>query len=249
MTSDWASITRFIIEHGRPMKEKINPDENQQNHVPSEAQFNDALNGPFSAYIHQVLSSFAKIARVRIEHNRKESDFFLTEATKDNPHDIPERLLKQTSIAECDNLSNQLNDQVTTYNQQWRDSANRWCEQVQHQLTSQELPLSEIEVNELFDDEPISDVLNRYTELKVEHPKLPKEMGFATYYKLKATLTVHSVLSRLQKPHAATDIDKYIKPLKKLLETISEEQNQLLNTQQTEITAIIAPVDYTVAKK
>ncbi|MDF1795978.1 MAG: hypothetical protein P1U63_05520 [Coxiellaceae bacterium] len=249
MISDWSNIARFIIEHARPMKDKVNPDENQQNYVPSESQVNDALNGPFNGYIHQCISAFAKIARVRIEHTRKDSDFFITEATENNPNEIPERLLKQTSSAECDNLTKQLNDKVATYSQQWRDAANHWVSQVQQQLMSQDLPLSEIEITELKDDEPLSDVLDRYTELKVEHPKLPKEMNFAVYYTLKTTLAVHSVLSRLQKPHTANDIDKHIKPLKKLFVTITEEQKQLLENQQVEIAEIIAPVDYTIPKK
>ncbi|MDF1759588.1 MAG: hypothetical protein P1U40_03525 [Coxiellaceae bacterium] len=245
MISDWSNIARFISEHARPMKDKVNPDENQQNYVPSETQVNDAMNGPYNAFIHQCISGFAKIARVRIEHTRKDSDFFIEEATENNPSDIPERLLKQTSAAECDNLSKQLNDQVATFTQQWRDAADHWVTQVQQQLVSQDLPLSEIEITELKDDEPLSDILDRYTELKVDQPKLPKEMNFAVYYKLKATLAVHSVLSRLQKPHTASDIDKHIKPLKKVFETFTEEQNQILASQQQQIAEIIAPVDYT----
>ncbi|MDF1653736.1 MAG: hypothetical protein P1U34_01380 [Coxiellaceae bacterium] len=249
MISDWSNIARFIIEHARLMKDKVNPDENQQNHVPSETQVNDALNGPFNGFIHECISAFAKIARVRIEHTRKDSDFFISEATENNPSDIPERLLKQTSSAECDNLTKQLNDHVAGLVQQWRDAANHWVTQVQQQLMSQDLPLSEIEITELKDDEPLSDILDRYTELKVAQPKLPKDMDFAVYYKLKATLAVHSVLSRQQKPHTPDDIEKLIKPLKKLFKMITDEQKQILTSQQAEIAEIIAPVDYTLPKK
>lgn len=250
MTSDWSNLAQFIIQHGTAIKDKINIEQNSNQHyIPSEDQFNDALNGPYQRFITQSLNAQARVARVRLAHQIKDSDFFIDDNTLNNPDQIPERILKQSNLAECDNLTIDIDNHVANHAQQWEDCAYQWLEMVIEQLTGQQLSFTDIELKELADDETMTDLMNRYTELKIDQPKLAKQLGFSTYYKLKATLAVHSVLSREQKPHASSDIEKFTKSLKPLLEQINKEETQLLDIQLKELKTTLEHIDYDIDKK
>lgn len=246
LCNDWSSIKQFIVEHGAPMKDKVGQNAISNTTIPSSEYMSNALSGPFAPFIELCLSCHAKVARVRLELNLTDNDLFKRETTEDkNPAKIPERILSQSSVAECDNLNKQLTDHIQNLVASWRDHCHHWMEQLSQQLSTEGLTPAEIELQSFFDDEPISDLYNRFIELKLEHPKRKSSQSVLYYYlNLKLILLVQSVLSRLQKPHNMTDIDPLIKTCRPLLDEIQNQAQQLLETQRIELLGLIAALDY-----
>lgn len=244
MMVDWPHLTQLVIEHGKRMKEKVSAtSESAAQAIPSEEQLNSTLNGPFQGVVTQTLNSQARIARVRLAHQIKESDIF-PDDVKQNPDNVPERILKQSSLAECDKLTTELDNVCEHHIDAWRQSAQQWHSNLIDVLSTPQVDLSDIELKELADDEPIADIIDRYTDLKVDLPKLSGNSAFVKYYTLKLTVAFHSYLSRLQKPHGEKEIDKLLKPFKKVFKSISQQEKQLLETQQSELTMLLQPINY-----
>jgi hypothetical protein len=244
--SDWSSLQSFIKAHGAPMKNKVAAEAQENKNLCTDLEVNNAINGPYQIFVKMCFNHYAKMIRVRMELNMVNSDFFKRDPQHTNPDNLPENLLKKMSLAECDNLISQMNDWVSTFVVQWRDAAMDWCNRIMSELQMQTgLPFSEIEEKEFMDDEPMSDILDRHTELKIDLPKLKKgEVNFAKYFTLKSTIALHSILNRQHQPHAAADIKKLLKPLKDSLASITREEEQLITAQRAEIQNLVQPFEY-----
>lgn len=244
LCSEWTAINTLIIEHGTPMREKIHG--KREFLIPEESYLNDALNGPYQPFLETCLNAHARVARIRLELTLEENDLFKRgENVPSNPARIPQKILKKCNLAECDNLTKKLSEHIQTYAGQWRESVHTWSLELQSALNQAGLKLTDIEIQHFNDDEPISDLHNRFIELKLEKPTYKREKkGFSAYFILKLTLAIHSILSRLQQPHGPSEIEPYLKSAKSPLEKIHQEETQLLNAQKTELNSLIAPVDF-----
>lgn len=244
--SDWNNLRDFIVSHGTPMKDKVNQTDINKDKIPSDLQLNNTMNGPYANFIASLLNHYSKIIKVRMELSLNDSDFFKREQHEQNPYNIPESVLKKISLAECDNILTQMNDLVGKLSEAWRNQATDWSNRTIDALIEHTgLHLSEIEEKEFLDDEPMSDILERFTELKIEPPKLKKgDMDFAQYLKLKCSISLHSVLHRSQQADKKTDINKLLKPLKGLLEEIHQQQQALLQAHESELMALTQPFNY-----
>ena len=244
MMADWPHLTDLVVSHGKRMKDKVNTNDDAQSQaIPTEDELNSTLNGPYQGLVIQALNAQARIARVRVCHQVKESDIF-AEDINPNPENVPERIVKQSSLAECDKLTTELDHVIEQHINAWRDSAQQWLSSLINELPNIGVDLSELEYKELTDDEPVADILDRYTDLKVDTPKLSGDSAFVKYYTLKLTLAFHSSLSRLHKPHSEKDIDKLLKRFTELFTSIAQQEEQLLDTQKSEITMLLQPINY-----
>jgi hypothetical protein len=134
-----------------------------------------------------------------------------------------------------------LDDQTQLHYQQWQEQIQQWQQQLITNLTAHDTQLSDIEIKEFQDQEPLSELLARFIDLHIDISK-PEVMNFEEYFHLKTHLTIHSSLSRRHQTHENHEIHKILKKLKKDFSAINKDEKELLTQQQLETDSVIEPI-------
>ncbi len=88
--------------------------------------------------------------------------------------------------------------------------------------------------------EPLSELIDRFTELKLELPKTKKPTyHFSDYLILKLTLCVHSALSRQHVANPEEALQKVLKTLKANFKIIKQTESELIQQQNNRIEALM----------
>jgi len=236
--NDWLAIREIMADIATTCKEKqeteVGSHENLMTLL-SDIQFSDAFTGPFHPFIKKLLASYALICKLRL---------YLITTQDDNikPHisepinDFPPNINTDINVASLDKIQRQLDETARSQFQQWKEKAKEWQDQLILQLTVHEANLSELEIEAISTQETLSELLNQFTDLHLELPKIKDDKyKFTDYFKLKVILCLHSALSRQHKAHETNDIQIFIKKLKSDFKQIGQQEQGLIKAQGKEI--------------
>ncbi len=243
--SDWKILANIAVKHSTSVKDMLqaNAEESSPFTILSDTQVAEALAGPFGHFFKQKMSAYARISRMQMELNISKEDVF---KGKRAPHAeakaLPKKQIDKFTLADVENIQNKLDTLTNEHITQWEEQLSLWKQQLVEQLTQQDQALSDIEIKEINDPEPLSELLDRFTNLSVELPKVKKgDVTFTSYLTYKAQLAIHSSLSRKQLPHQADDIKKVLKKLKAFFDQVQKQEQALIEQQQTETDEAIRP--------
>lgn len=247
--SDWSTLADLVIKHGKLIKEQAHETESSEEssplpHVISQREIEDALEGPLQSFFKDKMTAYARIAKVQLNLTMREDDSFKDKRAELSDEDkIPEALLEKTSTSDLAKMQRDLNELTKTHEEEWQQCRDQWSQHILEHLNSEGLALSDIEIKEFMDAEPLSELMERYVVLNIELPKTKKsEMNFSKYLTLKANITIQSALSRQHLPNTSADIQKVLGKLKSVFSDIAKQESELINTQKATTQEVITSI-------
>lgn len=253
--SDWRTLADLVNKHTKLVKESVQSEHNEleeesetkqeKKPVLTTRQINDALNGPYQRFFKDKMTAYAAISRMKLELNIIKNEIFKDKRQASPELSLPASQLEKFSMQDLHEIQNELNELTEKDNVEWETHLADWQQHIIEALKQYNISLNEIEIIEFQGKEPISELLERFTELNIQLPKTKKNgMNFAAYLTYKTNIAIHSALSRQHQPHEQTDINKILKSLKSVFDKITKEENNLIKKQQAATNAIIAPIAF-----
>lgn len=244
---DWPVLTQFIRQQTTWVKDTINVKNDANTHaflLLTDQQINDALNGPFQQFFIPYLRAHAAIAKIETAFTIKKEDFFKeSEQSITNPLNVSDAFLAKIELSTLKDLRNKLTALTKEHFAQWESAIETWTKSLSQDLKKNNVTLSDLELQEFMINQPISELNDRFLNLKITLPKLSKSnFDFEQYFTLKTTLAIHSALSRSQMPNTESAIEKIFKALHSTLKSIHQTEKELSQTQETalkELTAVV----------
>lgn len=206
-------------------------------------QINDALNGPFQAFFKQHLNAYRKISTIETALTLSKEDFFKeSEPAVDITLGVPEEILSTMELSTLKELRDQLDDMTHAHFEEWFMHIQTWIETLLAVFSENKLTLSDLEIQDFSINQPLSELRDRFINLKIAIPPLSKSaFNFQQYFTLKITLAIQSALSRMQNPNTDKDIELALKSFLPALKTINESENELFDTQKKSVDQLIQP--------
>lgn len=245
--SDWSSLVEIITKHTTYVKTTIqSEDQGYLIASLSDRQLKDALEGPLQVFFKQNISAFATLMRVQTELNLQKDEVFKEKAGQiPSENRLPAEKLFTLSLSDVEKCRKSLDQLVKQQDSEWDNIWNQIIDLFLHKFDEIEFPLSDIEIKEFMDREPISELRDRFVDLNLELPKLKNpQMTVEQYFILKAHLVVHSALSRQHKPHTDTDIKPILKSLRPVFNAIREGEQQLNDQQKQQTDEVIQQFEF-----
>ena len=241
--NNWQAIRKIITEHTTLVKKSQNETEQRtSSSVFSDQQITDALTGPYQQFIKRTLSAYAKLTFLRLQLTIHQDDSLKSPHHRDTEV-IPSKILEKQTLSDLDKIQSQLDVLTQEHHQQWQEKIKTWNKQLTATLTKLEIPLNDIEVKELQDKEPLSELLDRFTELNIELPKLGKsDFNYEKYLRLKTELAIRSSLSRRHQSNTKDDVQAIIKKMKNDFTQIEQQEKTLWTEQNNATLKIIDPI-------
>lgn len=253
LISEWKELAKCIISHSTPLHEKpiTNLEElenfdienlenitlgtsSEDTHILSEKQITVALQGPFGAFLNQKIASYAKVARFRLEIHLKSEELFKGKRTTLAAEDqISEKQLKKITFSELTATQKQLEDLVVEHENEWLEFIKNWTETLIEYFKSSNLPLTDREIKDLYDENLATEILPRFSDLSMQLPKKKyPTMAFIDYLILKSHLAIQSSLSRRHLSHEELDILDILRNFKPQFELMKQQEEALLSSQK-----------------
>ncbi len=247
--SDWTALSTIVEQHSSTVKQQLEQSEEQREpkesfSILSQEQIDIALAGPYTQFLQQKISAYALLSRTKMEHTIVDKDLFKEKRDPDLEKLIPTDSLAKISSDELQKIREQLDELTKTHHQQWEAVLEQWKNTVIAQCEQCDFQLADTEKREFFDADPITTLQDRFTQLQLEEPKYKGDLNFSTYLLYKATIALHSSLSRRHLPHQQMDIKKALKNLKPIFDAINKEEKQVLHNQHTETEALLQPLQF-----
>lgn len=239
LINSWQSIRNIIKEHTTLVKKQDATNDGSESPLLSDQQLNDAFNGPYQHFIKQKLSAYAKLGFLRLQLTIHQDDS-LRSPHHNETKVIPTATLEKHSINDIDKMQSELDELTNNQHQQWQEQIKAWQQQLIMSLTAIDVPLNDLEIKELQDKEPLSELFDRFTVLNLEPIKLAKtDFDYEKYLRLKVNLAVYSSLSRRHQSHTENEIEEIIKKLKNDFDQINQQEKKLLEEQNAATLKII----------
>lgn len=249
--SNFTVIAELIAKHSELIKDKTQREALDDPLFPrailSEQQVHDVLDGPYQKFFKNKLTAYAMIARTQTALAMRQEEGFKERFEKGElpVWNVTQRMLESISSSDLSNIRNQLDELSKEHMEQWEQKVQEWRDHLLQRIQEIGFQLSAIEEKEFYDEEPISELMNRYTDLHLEPPKIKKdEVDFQAYYTFKLYLTLQSALGRQHKPHSPDEIELLIKQFKADLKQMSKEENMLYKTQAADTEKLLTPISF-----
>lgn len=248
--SDWPMLAELVSVHTQLIKHAPEQEkEVQQFNLLSERQITDAIKGPYQAFFKQKMIAYAAISRLQLELTVEKEEVFKEKRTPPETKELPKKLVEKFSFSDLDNIRSELDQLTSEHDQQWKEYIQQWQGKILSRINEIGITLTEIEIKEFKDQEPISELYDRFVNLHIELPKTKKNaMNFQKYFTYKIYLIIHSALSRQHRPHQQEDIKKILKLLKSDLDAIRKEEKQILADQKQATDKLIEPIAFASPK-
>lgn len=206
LLNDWKTLLK-IIEGSEA--QHLNPE-----------NLDHALNGPLGPFFLSFIQAYLKIMQQHHAQALKNDEAF---------KDLASTNLPTKSPTEIDQEMAELNESFEKNYQLW---LNFWLESAKNlakKLAEKKLILNPIETEDLYRQENLIVLYKRFNELQVEIPTLKSpSMNLSNYLYLKTYLAIQSALSRQHLPHEPSDIEGFLKLLKKDFQSIAQAEKELL---------------------
>ncbi|HYF98172.1 MAG TPA: hypothetical protein VD770_04255 [Coxiellaceae bacterium] len=246
--SDWKALAKLIAYYSTPIHKEPVEDENLKPLVLTDAQLQEALQGPFSSFLKQKMREYASIGKVKAKNIITQQEFF----KRDNPPDttpdengLTAEIASHVSIPTLNSLLDQMHQLTHEHNQQWIEANTYWKNGLAQYFEQSSMNLSEIEKQDFMTDVSATELLNQFSELKIEAPKTKQGCTtFGAYLKLKSALAVYSSLSRRLQSHTENDVNQFLKPLLNYFSDVEKYEQQMLSNQRTQALQVLQPIAY-----
>lgn len=240
LINEWPALREIMAEITTTRKQRQVQNPNDTLFVLlTDEQVHNAFFGPYHGLVQTLAEAYVLISKLRT-HLTISQDENIKGFIKSTQIDLPESIKTDINAASLDKLQYQLDKIAREHFAQWQEQEINWRQQVIMQLTMNEVNLSDLEINELTQPETLSEVLNLFTDLNLEPPKLKTDYyTFSDFLHCKAIICIHSALSRQHKPHSMEEIEKPLKRLKNDFKQINNEQNELLKAVKRDTDGII----------
>ncbi|MCH9770385.1 MAG: hypothetical protein K0U12_05845 [Gammaproteobacteria bacterium] len=251
------SYTRIAISGIKPLMDIINKHTAAPHQEEAEAdqptadilqseQINDMLNGPYASFMQDKLDAYAKLIRLKLILNIDNSDNLKgarnNQLLKEN---IPEKFLKKLENSKLKTIQKTLDELTTAHYQALQDFFQDACQKVMQGLRDAGIEFSVLEIAGFSEQETLTELLNRCTEMQIELPKIDKQaFNFNSYLKLKSTMSIQSALSRQHEAHGKKEIEPYMKKLKNIFSEIDKTEQELLKTQAQETVTAVKEITF-----
>lgn len=249
--SDFKILANLITNHSKLVKEAARETESQeaieskQPRMLTDREILDALNGPLGIFFKDKIMAYSTIARVRLELTISKEELFKEHRQQPEEYKINKKYLENLTLSEVSEIQNHLDELSENHYEQWHEKLNEWQQLILKKLETLGITLSIVEIQEFLGKEPISELLDRFTDLKIELPKTKKEaMNYSNYLKYKTNIAVFSSLSRQHLSYEEKDINRILKNLKSVFDQIRQEQEQLTKTQEQETNKTIETISF-----
>lgn len=242
--SDWPALAQLLIRYSTPVKVSIKKDKTTappSKAILTKAQIDEALISPFHTFLKPHINAAATLYRYKLELAVQEDEALKEQLPKlDDEQALPPETLEKISVNHSEKIQTGLNTLLGEQNQQWNEALLMWKEMLVTALEKNGVSLSDLEYKELQNQETTTELLDRFVELNIDLPKTRKsKMTFHKYLTLKIDLSIQSALSRTQKPHAQSDIQKILKKIKTPLEMIRKQEIQIAAQQKQAVEVLI----------
>ena len=249
MLTDWRPLAKVMQQHTELLIEsthKESENDAAQPQIINRRQFDDAIHGPLASFFRHIISAYALVGRFQLEFNIKDNDVFKGKRINlDELPKIPETVMLNVTIGQIDEMRRELDQMTDQFYQQWMELQDAWKNAITQALEEQNITLAVLEITELQGREPMSELLDRFTDLKIDLPKFDKEkMSWQTYLQLKTIVVIHSALSRNQLQHDTQAINKTLKQIKSVFADIDRQEKQLNQEQQATIDQLMTPIKF-----
>jgi len=244
LIKNWQVLYKLIEAHTQTIEQHNNTESGSFSNLLSERQLRDALSGPYQRFFKQKLTAYATIGKFLLEMNMQQDDSLKAHAReheKVNPKLA--QLLEKYSISDINSMRSDIDKLTEDHNEQWETQLSEWNQQLLATMTSNKIPLTDIEIDAFKEKEPLSALIRRYTDLNIDLPKLDyTDFNFEQYLKLKLELAIRSSLHRRHEAHESTNINRLIKRFKNKFAKIKQQENELLKKQQVETREIVQTI-------
>lgn len=242
----WTPISDLIRKLTAWIKETIQEKDQDQftSSLLSDRQINDALNGPFQAFFKSHLATYVAIAKVETALIFSKEDFFKeSEHELDMTFGVPEKLLTSMEISTLKNLRDQLDDITQNHYLAWETHIQAWIETLLDNFIKNDVQLSDLEIQDLLTNQPVSELHDRFINLKLTIPKLSKDhFNFQQYFTLKTTLAIQSTLGRTQQRGIQNDVEEVLKSFQATFKAIHASEKELLLSQQKVLDQLVLSI-------
>ena len=246
LLADWNVIADLIKLRGMWVKETLETTDtpNPENSLLSDQKINDALNGPYQKFFKTHLAAYAKIAKLETAITLAKEDYFKeSEHTADLTLGLPTFLIERNDFSTLKNLRDQLNTLVKEHYTQWDAKDEEWKALIIAELKVIDLQVADSELKDLTVNQPLSELNDRFINLKLNLPKLPKSaFDCHQYWMLKAAIAIQSSLGRMHLPNNDKEIDEKLKLLRPAFKKIADAENALSKTQNAAIQKLLTPI-------
>jgi hypothetical protein len=215
----------------KTVHEQINDSQEGQPIALSDKQIFNALNGPYHVFFQQHFDALSRINRVILaQYLSKEEEIKKTDFEEALDLGVNKTLLERDSH-EINRLRDTLNDMVPTHLAEWEAHDHESSQKLLDALAENGVHLNDIEITQFQLNETISEIDDRFVDLKLSLPSQKKKkqaeqdvMRFAFYFQLKVVLAIQSALSRLHLPHEQADIQGIVDKMQGVFEGILQEE-------------------------
>ena len=248
LLSDWPVPAGMLREETARMKDIIQSAESTPDPLLAsqinEQQINDALNGPFQHFFRAHLHAYATIAKVESALTiMKEAFFKEDEHTVNTIFGLSLIFLGKIELSTLKQLREKCDALTRQHHADWKTHIQNWRESLIAEFKKNNLLLSDSEIQDFTINETVTELHDRFLDLKLELPKLNKTaFDFQQYFTLKSALTIQSALARMQQLHTEKEIHAQLKNLHSTFKSISKAEKELTETQKKALTELVAPI-------
>lgn len=245
LIQDWKTIAAMIDKQSKLVKEAVHQKESEPTSLLfSDRQLNDAFNGPYQHFFKQHLSAYAKIRQIELALMITKGDVLKEKDIEtDISHPVPKKLIDRLEFSDLKQYRESLDTLTQDHFTQWESHVLSWTESLISEMEKNQCPLSDLENYDILQNEPMSELNNRFIDFKLELPKLKSDaLNFQQYFQLKATLAIHSALSRMHQANTKKEIQQVLEKLDAVLKNIRKTEHQLLKTHQDAILQLLRPI-------
>ncbi len=248
LLSDWSVPATLLLEETARLKDIIHSEESKPDPLLAsqfnEQQINDALNGPFQHFFKAHLHAYATIAKVDSALTISKEEFFKeSEHLADTIYGLSTSFLGKIELSTLKQLREKCDALTRQHHTDWKTHIQNWRESLIAEFKKNNLLLSDAEIQDFAVNETVTELHNRFLDLKLGLPKLNKTaFDFQQYFTLKSALTIQSALARMQQLHTEKEIDAQLKNLHSIFKSISKTEKELTETQKKVLTELVVPI-------
>jgi hypothetical protein len=253
--NEYRALKKLILHYSKQVRDQHHQDEEQQDSKPftllTDNAINDAICGPFAPFLKQIISAYAAAAFTRQQLTVDNDDVLKNAAQKLDKFTIIETsLLKKTSLSEIDRLTLDLDKMTTEFAAEWQEQFDNWLAAALHELHQHEINLSEADQSEFHHAYPISELLDRCSDLKITPPSFKKEQhcDFSSYFTLKLHIAIYNYLNQQHQTEVDKTTKQLLKKFKDLLSEVNNKEQALLKNHRQELDKLLEPIAEICAK-
>lgn len=248
LLSDWSVPAGILQEETARMKDIIQLGESKPDPLLAsqlnDQQINDALNGPFQHFFKAHLHAYATIGKIESALTISKEEFFKEgEHTTDTIFGLSTSFLDKIELSTLKQLREKCDALTRQHHADWKTHIQQWRESLIAVFKKNNLLLSNPEIQDFAINETVTELHDRFLDLKLGLPKLNKTaFDFNQYFTLKSVLVIQSALARMQQLHTEKEIDAQLKNLQSIFKSISKTEKELIEAQKKVLAELVEPI-------